>query len=723
MDEFRIDYLNLAWALIFPLFFFLVAAHHLLLYIMRPKDTHNIFFVILCIVFGFYACSLNELKELLFTSTQTRQMLRLFCFMAVSTLLLQFLHCLLRQTPVRWGHYGFVLAAIISTTYGFGASQSFYSAYLIFALIITCAYLVMSMLLLVMELRKNNSNTNYFIEGLIFISIGLFHDLSHELGYSFFNNHVLQYTSLIFILGVTSLLSYKYTQALNRVENANIELEKKIADRTNSLQTLNKKLKDEITEKEIVETKLRHDSLHDALTHLPNRTYFLERGHYLINKAKRNPDLIFCVLFIDLDRFKVINDSLGHKVGDLLLIEVANKLKSAIREVDMLAHLSHTGSHSKQELSSKTEKTTEHVLARLGGDEFTIILDDLRSKNDVHRIIERILKNFEKPIFIAGHQFFISMSIGVDFFSPDYSHPEEMLRDADIAMYRAKNSGGKNFAIFDQTMHNTLVERLTLENQLRLAIEQTELELFFQPIYTLQPFTITCMETLARWPIEEDEWIPPSKFISLAEETGLILPLGEWILENACKEAVIWQNRGYPEIGVSINISAIQLLSQNFISTLEKALDTSKLKPELLKLELTESMLIGSEEQILELMNTIREMGVQLSIDDFGTQYSSLSYLKKFPIQELKIDRSFTAEIESDKRSLDMMEAIIQIGKKMNIEVVVEGIENVQQLDLLQPLGCDKCQGFLFSRPLPLHEIEALFRKLRAPTPKTSFQN
>ena len=440
----------------------------------------------------------------------------------------------------------------------------------------------------------------------------------------------------------------------------------------------------DVTEKIEMQSKLEHDALHDALTGLPNRSLLMERLDLALERCHRHQDFHFAVLFLDLDRFKVINDSLGHQVGDVLLIAFAQKLKALIRNLD--------------------------VAARLSGDEFILLLEGIDSVQDAVHIAERILLELQTPFEIAGREIFINTSIGIATSTPQYRHGADLLRDADIAMYRAKANGKACYAIFDPAMHLKVLQEMHLENALRRALEHQQFVLYYQPILSLKTGRLKGFEVLIRWLHPQQGIILPSKFISLAEETGIIVPLGQWILATACQQLKAWQHQ-FPvaaSLSISVNLSARQFQEERLLEQLDMALANSQLQPSSLLLEITESILIEDVESVLDFLRVLQQRGIRLSIDDFGTGYSSLSYLHQFPFSYLKIDRVFIAPIGNGENNHGIVKSIVALSDSLGLDVIAEGIETPAQLAAMQQLGCEYGQGFLFDRPLTVEQVESL---------------
>jgi diguanylate cyclase (GGDEF)-like protein/PAS domain S-box-containing protein len=440
----------------------------------------------------------------------------------------------------------------------------------------------------------------------------------------------------------------------------------------------------DIHDKKMAEAKLNHSALHDTLTDLPNRTEFMNHLEKAIKTAVEDESFRFAVLFLDLDRFKVINDSLGHIVGDKLLIGIARRLRACVRPSD--------------------------IVARLGGDEFTILLNRTGDISEVAVIAERLQKTLSKPFKFNNHEVFSSASIGITLSDRSNRQPEDFLRDADSAMYRAKESGKARFEIFDQAMHVRNVNLLQLESDLRRAVKRDEFEVYYQPVVALEKGEVKEFEALIRWRHPRRGLISPSEFITIAEETGLIIQLGEWILIEACRQTAEWQKRfpDFGELSVSVNLSAKQLTHPLLTARVREILEQSELDARYLKLEVTESTVMENAETALGVLQELRALGVSLSTDDFGTGYSSLSYLHRFPFQRLKIDRSFVSEMDKNIKSEAIVRSILMLGQNLEIETVAEGIENEEQLWQLRSLGCPFGQGYLFSPPVPASGADKL---------------
>ena len=448
-----------------------------------------------------------------------------------------------------------------------------------------------------------------------------------------------------------------------------------------------------------LEDKLTHNALHDPLTKLPNRAFFLERLALCVTWGMQHPDYKFAVLSVDIDRFKIVNDSLGSAAGDWLLVQIADRLLGSIRRDDARLGSSAGGGRSLQ---------GGGVLARLAGNKFTILLDHIRNASEGIQVAERIQQDIQAPFYVDGQGVFTSASIGIAFSGTGYSAAEDMLADANTAMSRAKTQGKARYEMCDPSMHAVAAGRLRLETDLRHATEREEFRVHYQPIVSLRDSHIIGFEALVRWQRPGFGLVMPGGFIPAAEETGLILWIGKWILRQACGQISAWNKQFLckPAFTVAVNISAKQFAQPNLVSQIGDILRDSGLAPHNLKLELTESVTMRDEERTTRILSELKSLGVRLCIDDFGTGYSSLSYLRRFALDILKIDRSFVAEMVNNSESREIIKTILSLGNNLGMEVVAEGVETPAQVNLLKSISCEFAQGYFFSRPLDSAGVE-----------------
>ncbi|MEP7151331.1 MAG: EAL domain-containing protein [Nitrospira sp.] len=451
----------------------------------------------------------------------------------------------------------------------------------------------------------------------------------------------------------------------------------------------------DITERKQAENAIHRLAYYDSLTGLANRVLFKDRLSNALAYAQRH-HLHLAALFIDLDRFKVINDTLGHTVGDLLLTHVAERLSESVRQSDSVSR------HADHEAS--------HALARLGGDEFTILLTSLPHPEDAGRVARRILDSLAHPFSIDGHEIFISASIGISIYPSDGTTVEALLKNADSAMYHAKEQGRNNCQFYSSGLNAAAAERLDLESDLRRALEREEFVVYYQPKLNIHSRQILGAEALVRWKHPKRGLVPPGVFLNAAIDTGLIRPMDEWVLREACRQVKAWERAGLPAITVSANVSNSLFHGRTLPGTVADALRDSGLNPSQLELELTESIAMRDVEASVTMLEGLRTMGVRLSIDDFGTGYSSLSYLQRFPLSRLKIDQSFVRDLLTNENNAKITRAIIAMAHSLNLSVLAEGVETDAQLARLREEGCDEVQGYLFSRPVCAADFEALLR-------------
>ncbi len=435
----------------------------------------------------------------------------------------------------------------------------------------------------------------------------------------------------------------------------------------------------DITDKKSAEDQLQHEATHDALTKLPNRAYFMTRLEQALNKSQNQTNYKVSVLFIDLDRFKVVNDSLGHLIGDQLLIGISGRLRECLRPND--------------------------IVARLGGDEFTILVEGKYDQNEVVRIAERLQEKFAVPFDLSGHEIYSSASIGILHASEKHLTPEDMMRDADTAMYQAKRAGKACHEIFSEEMHEAAKVTLQLETDLRRAIERNELSVYYQPIHSLDTGEVQGFEALARWHHRDLGTLSPDKFIPLAEEIGLIDTLGDQILRKAC-----WQMRFLKDelspLTLSVNLSCKQFAQNTLAEKVKQILNDTEFPPNRLKLEITESVFFEHKDKAVEMLCRLRDFGIEMYIDDFGTGYSNLSYLMQMPISTLKIDRSFISQIKEDGSNTEIVEIIVLLARNLGMKVIAEGVETTAQVEQLKRLNCEGAQGYYFSKPLCFEDVQ-----------------
>lgn len=440
----------------------------------------------------------------------------------------------------------------------------------------------------------------------------------------------------------------------------------------------------DITERKQAEEQIHFMAYHDDLTNLANRKLFLEKMGQAIRDAKRT-GTVLAVMFLDLDRFKLINDIFGHGAGDQLLITVADRLSCTV--------------------------SSEATIARLGGDEFTLLLPGIEGTAHAERIAQSILDVISQPFEIAGRELTISASIGISLYPEGGRDVDTLMKNADTAMYRAKETGRNNYRFYTTAMDAQAFERLALEQDLRKAIDRNELFLHYQPQVNIQSGQIVGVEALLRWHHPTHGMLPPAKFIPLAEDTQLIIPIGEWVLRTACKQNKAWQRAGYPPMRVAVNLSASQFQQKNLVQLVAQILEEAQLEPKYLELEITETIAMQNVGQVIETLQELAKLGVEISIDDFGTGYSSLNYLKHFPIHRLKIDQSFVHDITYDPLGAAIATSIIAMAHSLDLNVIAEGVETKEQLQFLQEKRCDEMQGYYFSRPLSAEDLEGLLRE------------
>lgn len=454
----------------------------------------------------------------------------------------------------------------------------------------------------------------------------------------------------------------------------NVHLEQRIIERTEEISKKNKQLFTAIK-------KVKHMAYHDELSGLPNRRLFMEQLTITMEKAQKESHSI-AVLFIDLDRFKNINDTLGHEYGDLVLKHISNQMKKNVRKVD--------------------------TISRQGGDEFTIILNNISNQEEVISLVKQIQTTVSSPFTIKGQELYVSMSIGVALYPRDGNTEDELMKHADMAMYHAKSMGENNYTFYSSQLNEAISRKIALESGLRRAITNDEFYLYYQPQVNLKTGKIVGMEALIRWNSPHAGIISPTEFIPLAEETKLIIPIGKWVLYTACKQAKVWYDSGHTHLKLAVNLSPLQFLHEDLVDTISNVLKETGLNPECLEIEITEGVSVYDAEDAIIKMQALRDLGIRISLDDFGTGYSSLIYLKRFPINAMKIARPFIRDITINSGDKALVKAMISMSHSLGLSVIGEGVETAEQLLLLKELQCDEIQGYIFSKPICAEQFTTL---------------
>ncbi len=461
---------------------------------------------------------------------------------------------------------------------------------------------------------------------------------------------------------------------------------------TGNLASFVSNLQAEIAERKTAQEQLQHDAFHDALTSLPNRAFLLERLANCLERSKRQPSYLYALLFLDIDNFKLINDSLGHSVGDELLVKMADRLDNCLRGLDTVVRVDRDST------------------ARLGGDEFVVLLDGIGRPSDAVLVAERIQKAISHPFQLRGHEVVVSASIGITLSETKQKPAEDLLRDADTAMYRAKLAGKAQHALFDEKMHAEVMASLRLENDLRWAVERKEFVIHYQPIVALESGRICAFEALVRWKHPVRGMVYPAEFVPVAEEKGLIVPLGRWVMQEACRQLRAWNDKLPPEraLSININVSKRQVMEPGYVDLVHAVLEETGVEGRHVGLEITENLIMEQTAKIIRVLLQLQRTGITLHMDDFGTGHSSLSCLHEFPLDVLKIDRAFAATTESNREYAAVVNAIVTLAHNLTMQVTAEGIESPEQFAQILALDCDFGQGYFFSEPLPAAEAEAL---------------
>lgn len=503
-----------------------------------------------------------------------------------------------------------------------------------------------------------------------------------------------QFNSVLFLVAVfvAGIIFFTYRRYINDIKETAAKAEQAERERTEQAEKHIDELKHHIDEQDRISKALReskerfrHAAFHDGLTDLPNRNLFIETIKFLLEKSKSSNKESFAILFLDLNRFKTINESLGHSIGDKLILHVAKRLSNLVREEDMVA--------------------------RFSGDEFAVILNRIKDVEDAKAFADLISQRLSEPFTLSGRRVFTGVSIGIAMSDPAYEDAEDILRDADIAMYCAKDKH-QDIVVFDKTMHARAVTLLQLETDLRYAVDRDELCAYYQPIVDVDTLGLIGFEALIRWNHPRRGLVPPIEFIPVSEQTGLIVPITLWMLRTTCRQMVEWQKQSPTNdfLTLSVNLSGKHFAYSNLVDQVRSIIVETCINPACLKLEITESAVMENAETVISMLKELKELGVQLSIDDFGTGYSSLSYLHRFPIDTLKVDRSFVSTMEDGSENGEIVRTIVSLAKTLGMNVVAEGIETIHQLHQLRVLGCEYGQGYLFSRPVPSHEAGELLK-------------
>nr|WP_320194113.1 EAL domain-containing protein [uncultured Desulfobacter sp.] len=494
-----------------------------------------------------------------------------------------------------------------------------------------------------------------------------------------------------------SNLIFLRKQAEKALEKTRDELEDKVKERTRELVSINKRLRKEIEERKKVEEEIRYLAFYDSLTGLGNRVLFMDRLNEAIKQAARKGSR-FALLFLDLDHFKRVNDTLGHHAGDLLLQGVAENIKKFVRDSDFASRLTPL-------------KKKELLVARFGGDEFSILISDIKEPENAARVAKRILDNIPATYQLDGHEVSVTTSIGISVFPEDGSTAQDLLKHADTAMYHAKSRGRNTYQFFTESMNQVVLERFLIEKGLKKALENGEFILYYQPKLRLSDKKIISAEALIRWHHPQQGMVPPGKFIPIAEESKIILDINRWVIKEACRQVKQWDISGWNDISISVNLSGYKLNNQNIVTYLKDTLSSVELDSKSIEIEITENILLKENKETISTLNAIKALGFKIAMDDFGTGYSSLSYLTSFPLDTLKIDRYFVMNAMSEQNNQVIIKAIIAMGHSLGKKIIAEGIETEDQYHFLKVCGCDEGQGNFFHHPVPADEFEKLLAR------------
>lgn len=556
---------------------------------------------------------------------------------------------------------------------------SILAAYLpaFYAYILPQAVAIVTVLLL-----QESSDYRWFAGGIVFFTLFLI-IAARRANQSIVKMLALQHQNQDLIRRLNGQIEQRKS-AQQQLERHGEELENQVASRTEQLILMNQELQQEMEERRRIEEDLKYLAHHDALTDLPNRLLLEDRLKHAINRAQRSHGQL-AVMFLDLDHFKHINDSLGHALGDELLREVSGRLSNRVRKGD--------------------------TVARLGGDEFVVVMEQIEGPDDVDALAQELMAALRNPFNIQGHRLFVDSSIGISIFPQDGEIGEELLKNADAAMYQSKEDGRNNYSFYDSRLTESSMERVNMVSNLRQALELQELEVHYQPQVSLPDRQIISAEALIRWNHPENGLLQPARFLALAEESGLIVPIGLWVLRTACEQISQWKAAGLPIQRVAVNLAGKQIRRADLLLRVREILQQSSCRPDWLELEITEDFIMRETDSAIQILQDLRRIGVHLAIDDFGTGYSSLSHLKRLPIDRLKIDRSFIRDLARDPSDAAITRAVIALGTSLKLEITAEGVENAYQERFLVRESCHQVQGFRYGRPMPARKLQKMLER------------